>query len=287
VSAFGAKGDSEISTMNKEQQACCNPADSTRQSVREAYASIATKGGNSGCCLPEQTSLSETASDEALSRLFGYADDELSAVPEGANMGLGCGNPSAFADIKEGEVVMDLGSGGGFDCFLAARKVGQTGRVIGIDMTPEMLGKARDNAQKSPFDNVEFRLGEIENLPVADNSVDLVISNCVINLSPDKPRVIAETFRTLKPGGRIAIADVVATKEMPDEIKNDTRLLCGCVSGAASVADISKWLEQAGFSAIDITPNEESREGIKDWAPGTGVENYVVSATIKALKPVS
>ncbi len=200
-------------------------------------------------------------------------------------MGLGCGNPRAIAALKPGEVLLDLGSGGGFDCFLAARQVGPEGFVIGVDMTPDMISKARANALTGGYANVEFRLGEIEALPVADAIVDVIISNCVINLSPEKPRVFREAFRVLKSGGRLAISDVVATAEMPDEVKNDLALLSGCVAGASHIDALEQMLYAAGFERITIRPNEASRELIKEWAPGHGLDQYVVSATIEAVKP--
>jgi len=199
-------------------------------------------------------------------------------------MGLGCGNPHAIASLKEGETVLDLGSGGGFDCFLAAQAVGEAGRVIGVDMTPEMVSKARQNAANVGFENIEFRLGEIENLPVADNSVDVIISNCVINLSPEKPRVFKEALRVLKPGGRLAVLDVVATAQLPNEMKKDLALYAGCVAGAASIDELVDMLGEAGFTNIRIQPKDESREFIRDWAPGMRVEDFVVSATIEAVK---
>jgi ubiquinone/menaquinone biosynthesis C-methylase UbiE len=204
-------------------------------------------------------------------------------------MGLGCGNPQAIASLKPGETVLDLGSGGGFDCFLAARQVGESGRVIGVDMTPEMIRKARSNAQKSAqkggHANVEFRLGEIEHLPVADRSVDAIISNCVINLSPDKPAVFRDAFRVLKPGGRLAIADIVATAALPEDARQDLALISGCVGGAAPMDEIETFLREAGFRDIRIQPKDSSREFIREWAPGRRVEDYVVSATIEAVKP--
>jgi SAM-dependent methyltransferase len=206
-------------------------------------------------------------------------------VPEGANMGLGCGNPQAIAALSPGETVLDLGAGGGFDCFLAARRVGTTGRVIGVDMTPDMLSKARANAQKLEAKNVEFRLGEIEHLPVADGSVDVILSNCVINLSPDKGAVFREAFRVLNPGGRLAISDVVATRALPEALANDVVALAGCVAGAANVETIGALLRKAGFDEIRVQVNEQSRAFIKDWIPGSGAENYVASATIEAVKP--
>lgn len=268
--------------------------DQIRTTVRDSYAAIAESGGNSGCCLPARKGDSGTdsccgAADLAdpmeLAQRFGYSIEELMALPEGANMGLGCGNPAAIAGLVPGEVVMDLGSGGGVDCFLAAGRVGETGRVIGIDMTPEMLAKARDNARQSNFENVEFRLGEIEHIPVADNAINVIISNCVLNLSPDKPQVLRESFRVLAPGGRLAISDVVATAPMPAEFTEDSELLCGCVSGAATVEDLKSWLAEAGYQEIEIDLKEETRETIKEWAPGRGIEDYVVSAIISAVKP--
>ena len=200
-------------------------------------------------------------------------------------MGLGCGNPRAIASLQPGHTVVDLGSGGGFDAFLASREVGESGNVIGVDMTPSMLSKARENAEKAGFTNVEFRLGEIEYLPVADNSVDVIISNCVINLSPNKAQVFRDTFRILKPAGRLAISDVVATIEMPEEMRNDEKLYAGCMAGASLIKDIETMLSDAGFESINITPKDESRDFIRDWAPGSGVEEYVLSAYIQAVKP--
>jgi ubiquinone/menaquinone biosynthesis C-methylase UbiE len=219
------------------------------------------------------------------SKKLGYSAKELQQVPKSANMGLGCGNPLVFSEIQKGEIVLDLGSGGGLDCFIASKKVGAKGRVIGVDMTPEMLSKAREAAEKHGYKNVEFRLGEIEHLPVADNSVDLVISNCVINLSPDKTQVYREALRALKPGGRICISDVVRIAEMPKKVKGDSFLLSCCVSGAASSAEINRMLKKAGFVEIEVAKKSESRDVIKDWVPGTRAEDYVVSAIIRARKP--
>jgi ubiquinone/menaquinone biosynthesis C-methylase UbiE len=206
-------------------------------------------------------------------------------VPEGANLGLGCGNPQAIAALRAGEVLIDLGSGAGFDCLLAAKQVGAEGRVIGVDMTHEMLAKARANAARVGATNVEFRLGELEHLPVADGTGDVIISNCVINLVPDKAQVFREAFRVLKPGGRLAIADVVNTSPLPPELAADKALLCGCVAGAASTAAIGGWLRAAGFTDISIEVKPESREYVASWATGRGIENYVASATIEARKP--
>jgi ubiquinone/menaquinone biosynthesis C-methylase UbiE len=199
-------------------------------------------------------------------------------------MGLGCGNPTAIAALKEGEIVLDLGSGGGFDCFLAARKVGKTGRVIGVDMTPEMLQKARLNAKKGGHENVEFRLGEIEHLPVADNSVNVVISNCVLNLSTDKPQVLREAYRVLKPGGRLAVSDIVATEELPDHIKKNLELYSGCMAGATPIKVLQESLDEAGFIHVSINVKEASRQFIKKWSYDSGAENYVASATIEGIK---
>lgn len=266
-----------------------------RKTVRENYAKIAVSGGNSGCCGPTDGTSGggccgpdeavEIPSAEAMSAFFGYSDDEMAAVPEGANLGLGCGNPQAIAEMKAGEVVIDLGAGAGFDAFLAAGKVGPKGHVIGVDMTHEMLAKARANVVKGGYENVEFRLGEIEYLPIANDVADVIISNCVVNLSPNKAQVIHEAFRVLKPGGRLAISDVVATAPFPEDFFGDDHLLTGCVTGASLVDDLQAWMEDAGFTQILIDIKEESRAGIADWAPGRGIENYVVSAIITAKKP--
>ena len=244
--------------------------------VRSRYAAVAE--GTAGCCGSAKTP------DEA-SCGMGYSEAELASVPEGANLGLGCGNPQAIAAMQPGEVVVDLGSGAGFDCFLAARQVGATGRVIGVDMTHEMLRKARENATRAEVTNVEFRLGEIEHLPIADNTADVVISNCVINLVPEKEQVYREAFRVLKPGGRIAISDVVNLAPLPAALARDEALLCGCIVGAAPAVQIEDWLGAAGFVDICITVKSESRELVKTWAPGRGIEDYVASATIEARKP--
>jgi len=261
--------------------------DAIRQAVLENYAAVAKREGGSGCGPATGCCGGGTV---AISKQIGYSEKELVSVPAGADMGLGCGNPQAIADLKPGETVLDLGSGGGFDCFLAARQVGETGWVIGVDMTPEMIRKARanakNNAKQGGFTNVEFRLGEIEHLPVADRSVDVIISNCVINLSPDKAAVFQEAFRVLKPGGRLAVADIVATAALPDDIRNDLALRAGCVGGAAAMDEVETFLREAGFREIRIQPKDQSRELIREWAPGRRVEDYVISATIEAEKPV-
>lgn len=217
--------------------------------VREGYGKIARKEGS--CCAPASSCCGSSRPDD-LSRKIGYGDEELSSVPEGANLGLGCGNPVALASLKEGETVLDLGSGPGFDCFLAANKVGKSGKVIGVDMTPDMLDRARENARKGNYANVEFRLGEIENLPAADSSVDAVISNCVINLAPDKKRVFKEAYRVLKPGGRLMVSDIVLTKELPDDIKNSVDAYIGCISGAIRKKEYLEAIKNAGFTEVGI-----------------------------------
>ena len=263
-------------------------ADNVRQHVRKSYAEVA-EASNDGDCCGVESSCCGVSDDAAINTLIstrlGYSEDDLANVPDGADMGLGCGNPRAIASLKAGEVVVDLGSGGGFDAFLAAHEVGERGHVIGIDMTPTMLSKARHNAEKGKFSNVEFRLAEIEHLPIADNTADIIISNCVINLSPHKELVFADAFRVLKPGGRLAISDVVATAEMPDEMKNDPVLHAGCMAGASLIDELEAMMAAAGFEKISIKPKDESREFIRDWAPGRGVEAYVVSAYIEAVKP--
>src|SRR5947209_7848477 len=246
-----------------------------REEVRRRYGATArgeTSSCGDGCC-------TSTSADT-----LGYSAEESAMAPEAANLGLGCGNPLAIASLREGQLVLDLGSGAGFDCFLAARAVGSTGKVIGVDMTHDMLSKARENAQKNGFTNVEFRLGEIEALPVADNSIDVIISNCVINLSPEKQRVFDEAFRVLHPGGRLAIADMVATATLPDEIKADWTAYTGCMAGASQISELEQMLREAGFERIKIAPKDESRSFIREWLPGKRIEDFSVSATIEALK---
>jgi SAM-dependent methyltransferase len=253
--------------------------DEVRAAVREQYGAVARATGTTacspGCCGP--------APDASLK--LGYSEDDLRAVPDGSNMGLGCGNPQALAALRTGETVIDLGSGGGFDCFLAAKQVGKTGHVIGVDMTADMVVKARANATKLDARNVEFRLGEIEHLPVADATADVILSNCVINLSPDKETVFREAFRVLKPGGRLAISDVVLTAAIPDSLSKNVAALTGCVAGAASADTVRGLMTRAGFENIRVDVREESRQFIKDWMPGSGAENYIASATIEGTKP--
>ncbi len=263
--------------------------DEIHQSVRDNYGKVAQSNAlgcgcsPSVCCAEAAVSPPKVRQSQKSSQM-GYSEEELLSIPEGADMGLGCGNPQAIAALKLGETALDLGSGGGFDCFLAANQVGPTGRVIGVDMTPEMLTKARENARKGGYINVEFRLGEIEHLPVADDSIDVILSNCVINLSPDKPSVFREAFRTLRPGGRLAISDIVATAELPGEVRNDLDLYCGCITGAVPIAELERILAEAGFENIRIQPKDKSREFIREWAPDHNVEDYIVSATIEAIK---
>lgn len=262
--------------------------DQIRQNVRNRYKKIALQDVSTPSCgCSSEVGCCDTQADRnSVSEKIGYSAEELNAVPEGSNLGLGCGNPQAIASLKSGESVLDLGSGGGFDCFLAARQVGETGQVVGVDMTPEMISRARQNAVKGQIDNVDFRLGEIEHLPVADRSIDVILSNCVINLSPDKPQVFKEAFRVLKKGGRLAISDVVLTAELPAEIKSDLDVsYSGCISGASSIADLQNMLEQNGFSQIEIRPKDESKKFIKEWIPGANIERYIVSSTIQAIKP--
>ncbi len=262
-------------------------ADEVRNKVRDSYSKVA-EANNEGSSCGVSSSCCGVSDDEQINQLIstrlGYSKADLINVPEGADMGLGCGNPKALAALQPGEIVVDLGSGGGFDAFLAANEVGETGKVIGVDMTPEMISKARKNAAKANYNNVEFRLGEIEHLPVADNSIDTIMSNCVINLSPDKQQVFNDAYRILKTGGRLAISDVVSSTELPDEIKNDNVLYSACVSGASSIEDLKHMMQQAGFKNIKIDPKDESRDFIKDWAPGSKIEDYVISASIQATK---
>ncbi|HJN38687.1 MAG TPA: arsenite methyltransferase [Chloroflexota bacterium] len=261
--------------------------DEIRDVVQERYGEIALEDSGCGCapdcCGPEEAAGGSDAA--AKSRRLGYSDAELADVPEGANLGLGCGNPQAIAALQPGETVLDLGSGAGFDVFLAGGAVGDTGRAIGVDMTASMISRARANAAKAGVTNVEFRLGEIEHLPVADATVDVVMSNCVINLSPEKPQVYREALRVLKPGGRLAVSDVVATAPLPDEIRNDPDHLAGCVSGAALVEDLRAMLLAAGFEDVSIRPKGESREFIQDWSVGRDAVDYIASADIAARRP--
>ncbi len=276
---------------------CCAPIsakpnqaehDEHRQSVRDAYAKVAqAEAAGDDCGVAESCcGVSDDAAINALiSTRIGYSENDLASVPSGADMGLGCGNPRAIASLKPGEVVVDLGSGGGFDCFLAAQEVGETGRVIGVDMTPDMLSKARNNAAKGNYKNVEFRLGEIEHLPIANDTADVIISNCVINLSPNKAQIFRDAFRVLAAGGRLAISDVVATIELPESMRTDQALIAGCMGNASLISDLESMITEAGFVDVKIEPKDESKEFIRDWAPGHNVTDYVVSASIEARKP--
>ena len=258
-----------------------------RNVVRENYGMVAEAENGCGCtptcCGDNRT----TQTVEDVSLALGYSNQDVTTVPDGANMGLGCGNPQAIASLKAGETVLDLGSGGGFDSFLAAKAVGETGKVIGVDMTPEMINKSRRNAEKAGANHVEFRLGEIENLPIADGVIDVIISNCVINLSPEKESVFGEAFRVLKPGGRLAISDVVATTELPDKVKQDLRLYTGCIGGASSIQTLEAILQATGFANICILAKDESKTFIRTWVPGSCIEDYITSATIEAVKPMN
>ena len=243
----------------------------TKKVVREGYAKIAKQ--SSSCCSPVSSCCGSTDLAQDISKSIGYTDEEIKAVPQGANLGLGCGNPVALASLREGETVLDLGSGAGFDCFLAAERVGEKGRVIGVDMTPEMIEKARENARKGNYGNVEFRLGEIENLPVADNSVDVVISNCVINLAPDKKRVFKEAFRVLKPGGRVMVSDIVLLKELPDFIKNSIEAYIGCLSGAIMRDEYIGTIRAVGFQKVRVI--DETSFPIECMADGPAVKAII------------
>ncbi|MCC6235682.1 MAG: arsenite methyltransferase [Verrucomicrobiales bacterium] len=271
--------------MNTKSETTTTQHDGIRQQVRARYGEIARQdqrgcGCAPSCCTP---GAENPAATDALT--LGYSSEDLAHAPEGSELGLGCGNPTAIASIQPGETVVDLGSGAGFDCFLAARRVGEQGQVIGVDMTPDMISKARANAGRSGHTNVEFRLGEIEALPVADGVADLILSNCVVNLSPDKPRVYREAFRVLHPGGRLAISDIVALQPIPAALKADLAAYTGCVAGAASPAELQAMLTAAGFIEIRVDIKQASRAFINDWIPGQNAGDFVASANITARKP--
>ena len=280
---------------------CCGEdkgKDAVRKTVRAGYARIARSGGSccadSSCCGP-------AASAESVAQAVGYGDEELAGLPEGANMGLSCGNPTALASLRPGEVVLDLGSGGGLDVFIAARRVGRKGRAIGVDMTPEMVSKARRNAEQfrasSRLENVEFRLGEIEHLPAADASVDCVISNCVINLSPDKPQVWREIARVLKPGGRVAVSDLALLRPLPEALRESVEALIGCIAGAVLVEETERMARQAGLTEVKVTVQPIYSDASSDWADGayaslaellpegTALSDFVVSLDVTAVRP--
>ena len=271
--------------------------DQILQTVREHYGRTAKNAGGcgsgpeiSGCCglTPKMSGCCGSGQGSlAAGQAMGYTADQLKGVGKGSNLGLGCGNPNAFSQLKKGDVVLDLGSGGGFDCFIAAQAVGETGRVIGVDMTSEMIELARQNTEKMKTTNVEFREGEIEHLPVEDECVDVIISNCVINLSPDKEAVFREAYRVLKPSGRLAVSDVVTTAPLPDYLRDDVSKLTGCIAGALTVDTLESILAAAGFRDIRILLEQDSRQLIEHWVPESGVEQYIVSARIEAIKPSS
>jgi SAM-dependent methyltransferase len=271
-----------------------------RETVRAGYAEIATRGntqGAGGCC----GTANSCCGGDQISERIGYSASELEALPEGADMGLSCGNPTAIASLVPGEVVLDLGSGGGFDCFIAGPKVGAAGRIIGVDMTPEMLTKARRKVaayrDRTGLDNVEFRLGEIEHLPVSDRSVDVVISNCVLNLSPDKPQVWRDIARVLKPGGRVAVSDLALLRPLPEAVREMVEALVGCVAGAVLVADTERMMRDAGFIDLRLTPKPiyvQTMSEVRDplyrkilehLPSGTSPGDYITSLDISARKP--
>lgn len=262
-----------------------NNKESIRNTVRKNYAMIAIAGNNEGCCSSDKTSCSKSRNmDDIYNAIkLGYTPEEINKAPDGSNMGLGCGNPQLSASLKEGDTVLDLGSGAGFDCFIVSQKVGSSGHVIGVDMTPEMIEKSRNLAFKMGFKNVEFRLGEIENLPVTDESIDVIISNCVINLSPEKDIVFREAFRVLKPGGKLSISDIVSINKLPDAVKNDISMYTGCVSGALTADELKEVLIKTGFKHVNIKPIHQSN--IQNWSDKINLGDYIVSASIEANKP--
>ena len=270
--------------------------DEIKKAVRERYAAIveqekaSSSASAAGCCGSEPSSEPECCAPQepvsassccsrqnTVNKAIGYSDEELGSIPDEANLGLGCGNPTALASLKTGEVVLDLGAGAGVDCFLAAEAVGQGGKVIGVDMTPEMVESARENARKYGYQNVEFRLGEIENLPVADNSVDAIISNCVINLSPDKGRVFKEAYRALKPGGRVMVSDIVLLKELPESIKNSVEAYTGCIAGATMKEEYLATVKAAGFQEVEVV--SEVTFGLEQQ------DASLASVNVRAVKP--
>lgn len=271
---YGAIAESRDGTAAANQACGCGPTCCT--------AGATATRADTGCCGDECCSAEESATDAGK---LGYSAEDSAAVPTGADLGLGCGNPLALAPLHGGETVLDLGSGAGFDALLAAKRVGPRGHVIGVDMTPAMLAKARRNAATAGAAHVEFRLGEIEHLPVADRSVDLVISNCVINLSPEKAKVFREAFRVLKPGGRLAVTDIVATRPLPPRIRDRLALIGACIGGASEMTELHSQLAEAGFAGVEIRPRESSRALIADWGNDPALADLVVSAEILAVKP--
>ncbi|HEX7365087.1 MAG TPA: arsenite methyltransferase [Dehalococcoidia bacterium] len=255
-----------------------------RKTVREGYARVAKSG--SSCCAPQSSCCGSSNVATDISKRIGYSDQEIESVPDGANLGLGCGNPTALASLKEGDVVLDLGSGAGFDCFLAANMVGKNGKVIGVDMTPEMIEKARENTRKGGYKNVEFRLGEIETLPVPDNYVDAIISNCVINLSPEKDKVFRDAYRVLKPGGRLMVSDIVLLNELPDSIKKSVAAYIGCVAGASKKDDYLADIKAAGFKDVSVVDETSfsSSMGVTDPIVESLVNDFgVAKSDLKTL----
>lgn len=248
-----------------------------KEVVKKRYSEIA----QSGCSCCDNTN-NLCHQDTALK--LGYSDRDLKTIPEGSNLGLGCGSPVTVAEIKQGETILDLGSGAGLDCFIAAKETGPTGRVIGVDMTKEMIDKAQNNLHNTTYNNIEFRQGDIENLPVEDNFIDVVISNCVINLCENKQKVYDEIFRVLEPGGRVAISDVITLKPIPQELLECPDALCSCISGAITIENTRKILENSGFSEITIEPKDNSHEFIKDWSDALKLEDYIIAVYIKAKK---
>jgi arsenite methyltransferase len=280
-----ATGDRPMNETDTTSPLSLEP-DDVRTVVRAHYAAVARSGAVSGCkpscCAPPSLD-APGALGGSNAELLGYTAEQTEAVPEGADLGLGCGNPTAIAALRPGQTVLDLGSGGGFDCFIAAHQVGATGRVIGVDMTPDMITLARANARKIQATHVEFRLGELEHLPVADATVDVILSNCVINLAPQKQAVLAEAFRVLRPGGRLAISDVVATGPIPKELRRQAAALVGCVTGATTVDELRAMLAAVGFTDVKVEVSQRSAEIVGSWLPG--IERFVASATIEARKP--
>lgn len=253
--------------------------------IQKNYGSIAKSGTNSTSCCGSGCCCGSSPNNVLNSSIdIGYTNDDLKSAPNESNMGLGCGNPIAIAELKAGETVLDLGSGGGFDCFLARNKVGDKGFVIGIDMTEEMISLAKSNLEKKGYSNMEFRLGDIENMPIENSTIDVIISNCVINLSLNKKKIFKEAYRVLKENGRICISDVVATAKLPNEIKKDLTMYSGCVSGASHYLDIKEMLQDVGFKNIEMIPKDNSKQILNSWVPGRNIEDYVASYIIKATK---
>ena len=279
---------------SKQNSDCCKKAnasvelkdesDQIRQAVREHYGGIVSEQKPTRCCSVGGSCFGANITVD-YAAVLGYSEADLNQVPEGVNLGLGCGNPLAFTQICPGDTVLDLGSGSGFDVFIAAKKTGPNGLVIGVDMTPEMVSKAREKAAKNGINNVNFRLGEIEHLPVADSSVDLIISNCVLNLSPQKKQVLVEAFRVLKPGGRFVISDIVSVAELPENIRKNLAMYAGCLAGATRVSDLEEYFTDIGYVDVSIKKKNGSDELIQSWSPKDHLDQFVYSAVIQASKP--